>query len=289
MKISILMENTACSDSFCSEHGLSIYIEACGHKLLFDTGASGAFADNAEKMGIDLAGVDTAVLSHGHYDHGGGLRRFLEINSRAEICMNPHAFEGHYNGSGKYIGLDQELKDSGRLVFADRACSLFDAERSAGDGAGEGLCCPGSEGTGPACGSAVLYPSGGYELKYPVDSSGLTVERGGSFIPEDFIHEQYLLIEENNKRVLISGCSHRGILNIMNRFSPDVLIGGFHFMEIPAEGGGAARLEQAARELMQYETQYFTGHCTGLAQFGLLKQIMGDRLTYISTGMSFEI
>ena len=273
MKISVLMENTACADSFCSEHGLSIYIEACGHKLLFDTGASGAFADNAEKMGIDLAGVDTAVLSHGHYDHGGGLRRFLEINSRAEIYMNPHAFEGHYNGSGKYIGLDQELKESGRLVFADRACSLFDSGKTGGAD---------SDG-------AVLYPSGGYELKYPVDSSGLTVERGGAFLPEDFIHEQYLLIEEKRKRVLISGCSHRGILNIMNRFSPDVLIGGFHFMEIPAEGGGAARLEQAARELMQYETQYFTGHCTGAAQFGLLKQIMGDRLTYISTGMSFEI
>ena len=70
MKISMLMENTPFSGGFLSEHGLSIHIETEQHRILFDMGQSDGFIANAEKMGIDLAAVDVAVLSHGHYDHG---------------------------------------------------------------------------------------------------------------------------------------------------------------------------------------------------------------------------
>lgn len=263
MRISVLMENTACTADFSCEHGLSLYIEACGHKILFDSGQSGAFADNAERLGIDLGAVDTAVLSHGHYDHGGGLMRFLELNDKAPVYMNINAFEGHYNGTGKDIGLDEKLRESDRIIFVDKECSPFEG--------------------------AKLFPAGGYKLIHPVDSSGLTVKRGGSFEPEDYIHEQYLLLEEEGKRVLISGCSHRGVINITNRFEPDVLIGGFHFMGIPAEGEGAERLSRSAEELLQFKTRYYTGHCTGLEQFDYLKKIMGDRITYISAGTVFEV
>lgn len=73
MKITTLMENTASSDCFTAEHGLSIYIETKDHIILFDSGPSGAFADNAAKLGVDLAKAEMAILSHGHYDHGGGF------------------------------------------------------------------------------------------------------------------------------------------------------------------------------------------------------------------------
>ena len=76
MKISVLAENTACDNLFDCEHGLSLYIDTGKNKILFDMGQSNLFEKNAEKLGIDLSEVDIAILSHGHYDHGGGLKRF---------------------------------------------------------------------------------------------------------------------------------------------------------------------------------------------------------------------
>lgn len=70
MRICCLMDNRA-REGFAAEHGLSLWIEAAGKKLLFDAGESGAFAENAQRLGIELAQADAAVLSHGHYDHAG--------------------------------------------------------------------------------------------------------------------------------------------------------------------------------------------------------------------------
>ena len=109
MRIVTLIENTSCQASLCCEHGLSLYIETGKHRILFDAGQTGAFADNAEKLGIDLRTVDLAVLSHGHYDHGGGLKRFLEINHTAPVYLSRNAFGAYYNGTQKYIGLDSAI------------------------------------------------------------------------------------------------------------------------------------------------------------------------------------
>ena len=114
MKIVTLMENTSCREDVCFEHGLSLYIETDTHKILFDAGQSAAFADNAEKLGVDLRKVDFAVLSHGHYDHSGGLGRFLEINGTASVYVSRYAFEPHYSANG-YIGLDPALQRSSRI------------------------------------------------------------------------------------------------------------------------------------------------------------------------------
>ena len=83
MKLTTLIENTTLSPALTAEHGLSLYIETRGHKILFDMGQSPAFAENAETLGVDLSEIDLAILSHGHYDHGGGLATFLELNSTA--------------------------------------------------------------------------------------------------------------------------------------------------------------------------------------------------------------
>lgn len=254
MKVVTLMENTACREGLCFEHGLSLYIETETHKILFDAGQTGAFAENAQKLGVDLREVDFAVLSHGHYDHSGGLRKFLEINEKAPVYVSQYAFEPHYSANG-YIGVDPGLKDNARVHYV--------AEETE---PAEGITLPRME-------------------TAPMDTAGLQVEENGIRKPDDFRHEQYLLLEEQGKRILISGCSHKGILQIVDTFRPDILIGGFHFMKIEDE----KKLEEAAKKLQKYDTVYYTGHCTGQKQYDFLKNIMGDKLYYISAGTVLEL
>lgn len=261
MRIITLLENTTCREDLCCEHGLSLYIETGKHRILFDAGQTEAFADNAQALGIDLSKVDFCILSHGHYDHGGGLKKFLEINKTAPVYLHKDAFMPHYNGAEKYIGLDQTLLDHPRLIFAENTTQLA----------------PG-----------ITLESGTIPLPHPIDPAGLTVLENGILQPEDFRHEQYLIIGEEGKRVCFSGCSHRGILNIAAHFRPDVLIGGFHFMKLTPETD-SRRLTASAQELLQFPTTYYTGHCTGAAAYDFMKPIMGDRLNPIPTGTVIEI
>lgn len=261
MKMTALVENTVSGQlagTLGREHGLSLYIEALGHRILFDMGQTGLFARNAAALGADLAAVDLAVLSHGHYDHGGGLARFLALNSAAPVWLNEHAFEPHYHGRERYIGLDPALAVSPRLRFAgDRA-----------------VIAPG----------LTLFTCNGRPRRQQTDAAGLTVREGDSFLPEDFRHEHYLLIEEGGRRVLVSGCSHKGILNIADWFCPDVLVGGFHFSGLPLD----ETLTGYARALEAYPTVFYTCHCTGRPQYEWMAQSM-SRLHYLSTGQTIEL
>ena len=87
MRIVSLIDNISERNDIASEHGLSFYIETANHKILFDLGASTLFSKNAKTLGIDLALVDTVIISHGHYDHGGGLKHFMTINQKAKIYI----------------------------------------------------------------------------------------------------------------------------------------------------------------------------------------------------------
>ena len=254
MKIVTLMENTSCREDLCFEHGLSLYIETENHQILFDAGQSAAFAVNGEMLGVDLKTVEFAVLSHGHYDHSGGLQKFLEINKTAPVYVSCHAFEPHYSAKG-YIGMDPVLKNSPQIRYVAEETKLAE---------GITLCRTDSP---------------------PMDTAGLEMEEAGIRKPDDFRHEQYLLLEERGKRILISGCSHKGILNIVGAFWPDILIGGFHFMKMEDE----TKLADAAIKLLEYNTVYYTGHCTGQKQYDYLKNLMGEKLHYIAAGTVLEI
>ena len=264
MKITVLAENTACRETLTCEHGLSLFLETKGHRILFDAGQTDAFAGNAAELGIDLSQADLAVLSHGHYDHSGGLARFLTQNTIAPVYLHRDAFVPHFNAAGTYIGVDPILSGNPRLRYTDTEEALA-----------EGI---------------TLFSCNERSRPFPFGSFGLTMQTGAEVSPDDFRHEQYLLIEENGKRICISGCSHKGILNILSWFRPDVLVGGFHFMKLdPGNASDARTLEAAALRLLQSPTVYYTGHCTGQAQFDFLKQRMGDRLHALSTGCVIEL
>ena len=262
MKITVLCENTTENPSLTAEHGLSILIETAEKRILFDMGQTEAFARNAEKLGIDLRNVDFAVLSHGHYDHGGGLSEFLRINSKAPVYISSRAFGEHYNGSEKYIGLDENLRSCGRLI-------------------------PVSENTGISeeAEIAIVSPE---QLLCPIEPFGLKIKRNSVLYNEDFRHEQFLMIRENGKICLFSGCAHTGVVNLMGIFMPDVFVGGFHFSKLdPVKD--SERLKRDARRLLSSHCCFYTCHCTGQAQFDLMKDVMGSSLSRIYTGFSGNI
>ena len=258
MKITCLLENTSTRENLIPEHGLSLLIQTESHRILFDMGQTSRFAENAKLLGEDLSTVDLAILSHGHYDHGGGLPTFLTLNSNAPIYINRHAFGDYYNGDGKYIGLDHSLKNHARVILTDDLLQIDDTL------------------TLRSCNS---LPRPNFPGCF-----GLTQKIADEFIDDAFLHEQYLLIEEKGKRVLISGCSHKGILDITQWFAPDVLIGGFHFSKMPTDH----KLTEIAKKLGKEKTTYYTCHCTGTAQYDFMKADLRN-LHYLSCGDSINI
>jgi len=221
-------------------------------------GQTEAFAHNAVNLSVDLSKVDIAVLSHGHYDHGGGLGRFLEINKKATVYITKTAFEPHYNGTEKYIGLDVSLRLHPRLITASGVTKL--------------------------CEGLTLYSDIPSPYVKEIRHGGLTEKTDSGFVFEKFDHEQYLLIEENGKRILISGCSHRGIENIAVGFRPDVLVGGFHFSKLPLDDD----LARTAKELSALCGAYYTCHCTGTEQYEFMKKYMNN-IKYLSAGQTVII
>lgn len=264
MKITVLLENTAAHANMCTEHGLSLYIQTQAHNILFDMGQTDAFARNAEVLGVDLRNVDIAVLSHGHYDHGGGLAHFLAINDHAPVYLHRRAFGEYYHGPEKYIGLAKALKLSARLRYVDEDLTIDDA--------------------------LSLHARNTAPLTRPIESFGLSELCSGVHTPDKFAHEQYLLIREGDKTVLISGCAHKGVVNIVRWFEPNVLIGGFHLAKLnPDIPEQHAQLSSIANDLLAGSTSYFTGHCTGAPAYHFLQERMGERLHALSTGLTFTL
>lgn len=132
-------------------------------------------------------------------------------------------------------------------------------------------------------GLTLLSPNG-RERKHSLGSFGLAERVGDAFIPDDFRHEQYLLIEEAGRRILISGCSHAGILDIVEWFAPNVLVGGFHVSKM-ALGEELTALGEA---LAAHGTEYYTCHCTGTEQYAFLRGQM-PRLGYLACGETVRI
>ena len=284
MRITALLENTTQNPDMQIEPGLSLYIEAKGKKILFDMGQTDLFAKNAEKLGIDLTEIDFAVLSHGHYDHGGGLETFFKINHTAPVYITKYAFEPHFHGREKYIGLDGSIYQTNKERFI-----ITSTENPIGDGMSLFNC----------KGNPLVYKprTEGFYVALPKDKNKDSYvsdvffknQEDYEFIQDDFRHEQYFMIE-GDKTVLFSGCSHKGILNIASWCNVDYLIGGFHYKNLDLTQENARKeLDEASKILNNYKTKFYTCHCTGTEQYEYLKKQMGEKLDYLSTGRTIEL
>lgn len=268
MRIITLVENTPGNNECQYEHGLSIYVETRNHKLLIDTGATDIFIENAQKCNVDLTSIDTLVLSHGHYDHSGGILAFSKINPTAKIYLKESAKEDYYSfssGYEKYIGIDKNILSLPQLISVD-GDKKIDEE-------------------------LFLYTNI-TGRKYPAKSNLLLKRRiGEKFLQDSFDHEQCLVITCEEKHLLISGCAHNGILNILDRYrdifgtNPDIVISGFHMVKkTPYDQEEIDTMQKIAYALLETNAIFYTGHCTSQAAFDIMKPIMGDKLRPIHSG-----
>lgn len=274
MLIRTLVENDSESKEFGAEHGLSLYIEMSDCKILFDLGASNLFYKNAKKMGIRIADVDCLVISHGHYDHGGGLKTFLSENKKAGIYLHRRAFDKYYglrsNNEIDYIGLDDKNKNHKQIIYtSDR---FFINE------------------------NLQLFSNVKEIEPRPLLNRALLVERKGELIGDEFDHEQHLIIDYGQKSILVTGCAHGGIINVVEHYKmlrnrmPDYIIGGFHLSnKSQTNTESDAIIEKIGNYLLDTGAICYTGHCTGLDAFGKLKAILGDRLGDLKVGSLIEI
>lgn len=268
MRIVNLIENTRCRENLRTEHGLSLYVETPNHKLLLDTGASDAFLENAQRMGVDLSQVDILILSHGHYDHCGGVMAFRKRNATAAIYLQRRALGDYWLYSAaeqRYIGMDPAIRTLPNL-------HLLDGNRQIDE-------------------ELFLFTGGGSGRFLPITNSELWEKTAFGLVADDWSHEQYLAIRTPKKSLLLSGCSHRGIANILEVYenlfgsAPDVVVGGFHTMN--TQGYSRSEREMIDRlgtYLSGYSAVFYTGHCTGQQPYHWLKEKLGDQIHYLSTG-----
>lgn len=281
MKVTALIENTCATgmEDLRAEHGLSLYIEHGERRILFDTGASGAFADNATRLGVDIGAVDAAVISHHHYDHGGGLRRFLQANHRASIYLrSPPAGDCRFKflWMDKYIGLDKALlrEHVHRFIFVNGRTAISP--------------------------DVIFLTEVGRAYPLPRSNRNLFLAHGGKFFLDDFAHELVLVLREQDGLVVFTGCSHQGILNMVEAVRRDfpgspmkAVFGGFHLVMLPSlnfMAGSKAEVRRIGSRMAGYPLErVYTGHCTGSHAFQVLRDAMGKKLEYIATGRTVTV
>lgn len=264
MKITALVENKS-RCSLTPVHGLSLYVETEKHQLLFDLGPDGTLLKNAEKRGFDLAQVDIAVISHGHYDHGGGLAAFLGVNHTAKIYVQRRAFEKHYSKALGLIkvpvGLDRKWMEHPQIVLVDGEYRIDE--------------------------ELLLFTVPETQKYHSVANDSLYDEKG----PDPFAHEQNLMVF-GRKNLLFMGCGHCGVVNILERakqYRPGICVGGYHLM-VPVTKKSVPEeiLEGIAKELRGYDMDFYTCHCTGEEAYQFLSKKV-PRMHYLSCGECIEV
>lgn len=240
------------------EHGLSLHITLNNEQqILFDMGQGERFKLNAEALGIDLNAVQIAVISHGHYDHGGGLATFLATNDHAPVYIHRRAFDQHYSirEDGKhFIGLECP-KEMSRLVLCGDMVRINNQITLFSDVHGKRL--------------------------MPTDNRRLLGNDGVTM--DDFGHEMNMIIRDGDISVLVVGCGHKGIVNILERAceiignAPTYVVAGMHLK-------GSTNIAEVAAELATYPTIFYTMHCTGLDAYKQLHTLLGEYIHYLHCG-----
>ncbi len=248
LRITTLVENTLGEHlALKNEHGISFYIEKDSHKVLFDAGQSDAFMYNAAQLKIDLSDLEYIVLSHGHYDHSGGLIHLAEQHRRYEVVMGSGFFNEKYGFTGnsyEYLGNRFEesfLMEKGipyRFVSEDVTEIL-----------------PG------------IYVITNFPRIHPdeVISPRFKIRKNGSFEQDLFNDEVLIAIDTPEGVVVLLGCSHPGVRNMLDHVKSllkkpiHAVVGGTHLVEASSES-----MRMAAEYLSSEDMGYIgVSHCTG--------------------------
>ena len=276
MEIKVLVENIAgINDSIIQAHGLSLYITTAHHCLLMDTGPSDLIVHNAKQLSVDLEKIDTIILSHGHYDHANGIFAVIRNNPNIRIFMQKDATLDYYgrnieNDGWHYIGIEPALKNLKQITYVNESL-IIDNELT-------------------------LFSGVTGRQYWPSSNKRLGKHQNGQYIQDDFRHEQYLVIHDVDKTVLLSGCAHNGIVNILQRYYslfgniPDVVISGFHMMKTEEYTKQELNvIDCTAEALLTYPCKFYTCHCTGWPAYERMKRIMNNQLQYLHCGDTLNV
>lgn len=275
MRIRTLIENNPHPDrnDLAAENGVSFLIEVNDHVYLSDVGQSGKFADNARSLGLDLSKVEALAISHHHYDHGGGLGRFFSENQYATVYLRQANTEDYVVDSPpdplRYIGLKKGLLREN----ADQI-EMIEENQEVAPGLHLLTAIPD------------IYPKPNGDLRLQI------LRQDGGLRPDEFEHEIVTVIEGETGLVLLTGCAHNGVLNMLaavHQTFPDraiqAVIGGFHLHHEDRD----EILEVGEKLLAEEIPLVVSGHCTGKKALNLLEDCLGKRFQPLFTGMTLEL
>lgn len=276
VKITTICENRTPRSGLLGEHGLSMLLEAGGKKILFDTGAGATLACNAARLGLDLTGLDAVVLSHGHYDHTGGLKWVLGIQVPASLAVygHPDIFgEKHAsrkNGPPEYIGIPWKREDAealgARFCLGREPADLGGGIRSTGE-----------------------IPRSPRAAK---EESPFLVREGGGFAEDRLLDDQALVVESSAGLIVLLGCAHAGlietlehVLSLTGESRIYALLGGTHLSSVPEE-----RLDEIAAALRRFAPEIIAPcHCSGIRATAALHRAFGKKCLPHQVGSIFEL
>ncbi|QUM89262.1 MBL fold metallo-hydrolase [Moritella sp. 36] len=276
MILTALIDNTRLDDrtDLTVERGLSFHIKTMGQEILFDAGSSKAFCDNAILLGIKMEDVDTAIISHRHHDHCNGVTHFLDRNSQAQVYFR-ECTETDYSfkafGFKSNVGIDKALlnKASGRFSFINKTTEIRP--------------------------NIFIITSLSRKYEQPKGNKYLFTDSCDGCKPDTFDHELLLVIKEDDGLIIFTGCAHSGVLNMIEtaiELFPNTrvkaVVGGFHLVGLPlfnSIGGTKKDIEAIGETMLTYPIdKLYTGHCTGMKAYEILKGVLGDALEYFPTG-----
>jgi len=271
IKITTLSENTASAPELLAEWGFSVLVEIDALTVLLDTGPSITAVHNAGMLGIDLKKVDRIVLSHGHYDHTGGLQNVLQLmRKKVEIIAHPEIWGEKYTRLGKntyhYIGIPFQrpwLESLGASFTLSRTpVRITDDVLTTGE----------------------VPEITEYEQ---IEPNRFFVKEDGQFKPDALPDDLALIINTKPGLVVILGCGHRGLINTLRhaqkltrRQEIRMVVGGCHLIGTSTE---RVRLTLAALKEMDVQ-KIGVSHCTGLPAAAIMAQELGDRFFFNNAG-----